>query len=81
MFSKKLWHQLRDIIKIQKLIHLNSNAMKTISGSNYETKLSSLGEINVFCYFTEIYFVLVDVWKYINVVPRSTGNTNGETDN
>ena len=65
MFSKKLWHQLRDIIKIQKLIHLNSNAMKTISGFNYETKLSSLGEINVFCYFTEIYFVLVDVWKYI----------------
>lgn len=40
-------------IKIQQLIHLNSNAMKTISGSTYQTRLSSLGEIIIFCYWLQ----------------------------
>ena len=42
MFPRKIGQQRRDVIKIQQLIHLNSNAMKTISGSTYQTKLSSL---------------------------------------
>ena len=33
MFPKKIGQQRRDVINIQQLIHLNSNAMKTISGS------------------------------------------------
>ena len=48
MFPRKIGQQRRDVIKIQQLIHLNSNAMKTISGSTYQTKLSSLGEIIIF---------------------------------
>ena len=52
-FPKKIGQQRRDKIKIQQLIHLNSNAMKTISGSTYQTKLSSLGEIIIFCYWLQ----------------------------
>ena len=45
-FPKKIGQQRRDVIKIQQL--MNSNAMKTISGSTYQKKLSSLEEIIVF---------------------------------
>ena len=50
MFPKKIGQQRRDVIKMQQLIHLNSNAMKTISGSTYQKKLSSLEEIIVSCH-------------------------------
>ena len=50
MFPEKIGQQRRDVIKIQQLIHLNSNAMKTISGSTYQKKLSSLEEIIVSCH-------------------------------
>ena len=45
-FPKKIGQQRRDVIKIQQL--MNSNAMKTISGSTYQKKLSSLEEVIVF---------------------------------
>ena len=38
MFPKKIGKQRRGVIKIQQLIHLNGNAMKTISGSTYQKK-------------------------------------------
>ena len=49
-FPKKIGQQRRDVIKIQRLIHLNSNAMKIISGSTCQKKLSSLEEIIVSCH-------------------------------
>ena len=52
-FPKKIGQQRRDVIKIQRLIHLNSNAMKTISGSTYQKKLLSLEEIIVSCHWLQ----------------------------
>ena len=52
-FPKKIGQQRRDVIKIQQLIHLNSNALKTISGSTYQKKLSSLEEIIVSCHWLQ----------------------------
>ena len=62
MFPKKIGKQRRDVIKIQQLIHLNSNAMKTISGSS----IVIVGRNNcILSLITEIQFILVNVWEYM----------------
>lgn len=51
MFSKEIGRQRqRELIKNQPFTQLNSTTMEMISGSNYGSKSSLLGEIIVFCY-------------------------------